>query len=334
MDSAPRVTVGVPTYNRASHLKETLRLILDQSYRDFEVIVSDDCSLDNTEQVVRAFSDPRIRFHRNTQNMNIPGNLNQVLDLARGEFIVMLHDHDIFHPQLLERMVSFLDQSPEVGFVHTGTAWIDPDGSNYTDVSPDFAPVTRGEELARRILLGSSFSSPINACGMVRRSAYEKVGFSYDTQFGFLSDVDMWLRIAAVYSVGYIRAPLITCRGRDADHPYTGPNWQLVEWILDIHRINIHRFFSANQSALQQALKHWRKKAGRYCLQNLAAAAASGDRQAFEKGLEYIASKQLPRLSALSRFMQSKVKAQRLLIAVTMYANYLRRLTSLTGLKS
>ena len=325
MNSTPRITVGAPTYNRADYLEEYLNYVLAQSFNDFEIVICDDCSTDNTEGVVRSFSDSRIRYFRNEQNLNIPGNLNRILDLSRGEFIVMLHDHDRFHEQLLERMASFLDQHQDVAFVHTGNGWIDPDGGNYIDVSPEFDPVTKGEEILHRFLLGKSFSCQINACGMVRRSAYEQVGFYYDPQFGFLADVDMWLRLASEFDVGYIREPLITCRRRDIDHQYSGVNWQLISWIVETHRINIQRLFFGDEKALKGALKNWKSKAGRYCLINLAAAAANGDRDAVDSGFKYLSSLELSTWSGLAHFFENKHGLQHLLADVIKFANISRK---------
>lgn len=296
-----RVTVGVPTYNRAAYLPKALANILAQSYTDFEMVVSDDASPDDTAKVVASIDDPRVRYSRNAANLRIPGNLNRLLDLSRGEYIVFLHDHDIFDVRLLERMVAYLDGHPSVGFVHTGIAFIDDDGSNYQDVSPSLPKLCAGRELARTILLGDSFACPVSACGMVRRSAYEAVGFSYDSEFGFLSDIDMWLRLALKFDVGFIAEPLITCRRREADHEYGGINWQLTRWISEIHRINIGRFYGDDEAALSQALATWRRKLRAHIRQTLLTALLHGDGGAVKEGLDVANSVELGLLGHLAR---------------------------------
>jgi glycosyltransferase involved in cell wall biosynthesis len=321
----PKVTVGAPTYNRAQYIGNYLENILSQTFQDFEIVVCDDCSSDSTEDVVKGFDDARIRYYRNPKNLNIPGNLNRILELARGEMIVILHDHDIFDQQLLEKMVDFLEQNQTVGFVHTGTAWIDPGGSNYVDVSPAYNPVTCGAELLDSVLLGEDFSLPINACGMVRRSAYEEVGFRYDSQFGFLADVDLWLRLAAKFDVGYIRSPLITCRRRDDEHEYSGVNWKLVIWNIDIQRENIDRVYQCDVHKHKLASDKWQKRKARYCTQSLLAAAAHGDHKAFADGLEYMKLERIQYWSRLAHFFEGRKYLQNIAVALMYRLNKIRK---------
>ncbi len=262
----PHVTVGMPTYKRAEYLKKTIPLVLGQTFGNFELIVCDDASPDETESVVRAFKDPRIRYHRNPSNLNIPRNLNRILELARGERIVMLHDHDIFHPTLLEKMVRFLDDHPEAGCAQPGINWVDPDGGNLQSCLLDWEGVMNGHAWLEKILTQDSFSCPFSACGMVPRKVYEKTGFIYDIRFGFLSDVDLWYRIALDFDVGYIREPLITCLRRDKDHMYGGVDWRMIRWVVDICRVNLGRLFGGDPARLRLAERTWRRQRALYFL--------------------------------------------------------------------
>jgi glycosyltransferase involved in cell wall biosynthesis len=282
----PAVTIGLPTYNRATHLREAVRSILSQSWDDFELIVCDDASPDDTERVVKEFTDERVRYFRNENNLGIPGNLNRILGLAGGDHILFLHDHDLFRSDLVESMLLLYKREPDLGFVHPGVAWVDPDGGNYTELLSEYEEVMDGRKLVEEILLGESFSCPVTACSMVSRKAYEAVGFRYDPRFGFLSDVDLWLRLAARFRVGYVRRPLLVCRRREEGHEFGKVNWKLVDWAADIHRENIERFFRGDRDRYGMVLSAWKRKKENLTVRSVVASLACGDLEAFRIGVE------------------------------------------------
>jgi len=310
----PKVTIGLPTFNRAKFLGQTIKLILEQTFQDFELIVSDDASADGTARAVSQFTDSRILYHRNQFNLGIPGNLNKILELSSGEYIVILHDHDIFHKELIERMVNVMEEHQSVGLVHPGIAWVDDNGSNYSDMIKSFEGVIRGKSIVESILFGKDFSSPISACGLVRRNCYEEQGFRFDPRFGFVSDVDMWLRIALHHDVGFIPESLITCRRRDNDHQYATVNWTYVNWVVDIHRVNIERIYSKNQKRFYSALKCWKRKARRHFIRNLFASAARGDLATFQDGFRYIGTQNVGSMTLIARVVTKSPITQKLLM--------------------
>jgi glycosyltransferase involved in cell wall biosynthesis len=124
----PRVTIAIPTYNRATKtLPETLRSAAAQTYPDLEIFVSDNCSTDDTEQVVRAFG-PRIGYVRQPQNLGLNGNAKACIDLARGDYLLILHDDDLIDPNFVEACIDAVAGSQHVGLIRTGVRLIDADG--------------------------------------------------------------------------------------------------------------------------------------------------------------------------------------------------------------
>ena len=115
--SARAVSVCLPTYNGAAYIETALRSILHQTYQDFELLVVDDGSTDATLDIVRSFSDPRIRLHRNPERLGIPANWNRCLELAGGAFVCLFHQDDAMLPENLERKVQLLSADETVGFV-------------------------------------------------------------------------------------------------------------------------------------------------------------------------------------------------------------------------
>jgi glycosyltransferase involved in cell wall biosynthesis len=125
----PLVTIAIPTYNRADgFLRQALATAVGQSYRNIEIIVSDNCSIDDTESIVRSFHDSRIRYFRQDRNIGANNNFNFCLSQARGEFFLLLQDDDYIDADFLEACVSQMTLNPGRGIIRTGTRIINGRG--------------------------------------------------------------------------------------------------------------------------------------------------------------------------------------------------------------
>jgi glycosyltransferase involved in cell wall biosynthesis len=239
--SRPRVSIVMPTYRRAALIGESIGSLLRQGFADFELIVQDDASPDGTERVVAAIGDPRIRYHRNPANLGMPGNLNAGIRRTRGAYVLVCHDHDLYAPDLVGAMAAVLDEVPDLAYVHAGVRVIDQAGRPRRTYVGAYARVTPGRAWAALML--SRFDSPVCANSMVARRRYEAVGL-YDERFGFVADVEMWIRLALHGDVGYIARPLIDVREREPGHVYFERRWEILESLVQIlrfHRAEVHR---------------------------------------------------------------------------------------------
>lgn len=128
--ASPRVSIGLPVYNGADYVGETIESLLNQTYRDFELIICDNASTDNTEAVCRRYAerDDRIRYYRNPTNLGAAGNYNRTLQLARGEYFKWAAHDDICLPTFLEMCLDVLERDPTVVVAYTKTAVIDGQG--------------------------------------------------------------------------------------------------------------------------------------------------------------------------------------------------------------
>jgi cellulose synthase/poly-beta-1,6-N-acetylglucosamine synthase-like glycosyltransferase len=206
--TTPKISVCLPTYNRAGYLAQALASVLAQTFQDYEVIVSDNCSQDHTGDVVRAVTDPRVRYVRNETNIGLFGNMNQCLELARGEYVCILPDDDLYAPTLLERESAILDRHAQVGFVHAAAYQIDSAGAGLSLVrSYPSDCVLDGDQEFVGYLKGHNVWFPT---AMVRRSLYRQVG-AFDPSF-LCSDFLMWLRLSLHGDVAYIAEPLAGIR--------------------------------------------------------------------------------------------------------------------------
>ena len=213
---APKVSVCIPVYNGSAYIAESINSVLAQTYEDFNLIVCDNCSTDNTEEIVRSFSDPRLTYIRNTKNLGLVGNSNRCLDLAKGEYVCILHHDDVMLPENLERKIRLLDEHPEVGFVHSNLIVIDSDGEVFAeniwheDSRRDY--IEDGQTVFRRFLdnlpLGTSIF--IGAV-LARRSCYEHIG-GFNSELPHCTDSEMWMRMLLFYDVACIGTPLVKYR--------------------------------------------------------------------------------------------------------------------------
>ena len=126
----PRVTIGLPVYNGDNFLETAIRSIMDQTFGDFELILSDNASTDGTEEICRRYaeSDPRVRYHRFDQNMGAAHNFNHIVELAQGDYFKWAAHDDVCGPEYLARCVEVMDADLGVVLCHTRSARIDAEG--------------------------------------------------------------------------------------------------------------------------------------------------------------------------------------------------------------
>ena len=211
--SSPLVTIAVPVYNGARHLRESLDSLLGQTYPRTEVIVLDDASKDDTPAILASYGD-RIRVVRNEKNLGGFGNMNAGVKLAAGELIAIYHADDVYEPMIVEREVDYLRAHPTVGAVFCLDTFIDAESHEYgrLQLPPD---VARNDVLTYEDVLNALLrwkNRFLRAPGaMIRRSTYDAVGL-FREQFGIASDLDMWLRIARYSGIGLLHEYLFRYR--------------------------------------------------------------------------------------------------------------------------
>lgn len=188
MKNFPAVSVVIPTYNHALFLRKALQSVCDQSFDDWEIIVVNNYSIDDTESVIDSFNDPRIRHVRYKNNGVIASSRNYGIELSRGEFIAFLDSDDIWYGDKLERSVSTLKQGYDL--VCHAENWMRA-GSVVRTVQ--YGPA----EMAKyNSLLYSRNCLSTSAITVRKRSLEEVGGFSEDPAFITAEDYDLWLRLS------------------------------------------------------------------------------------------------------------------------------------------
>lgn len=199
----PLVSVIIPTHNRARFLAGAVKSVLGQSYKDFEIVVVDDCSNDDTTALMESFRGSEIRYLRHDRQRGGAAARNTGIHHSRGEYVAFLDDDDEWYPEKLDRQMSTLLASPpDVGGVYTGYFIVDrSDGQ----IRGQRVPTERGD-LYETLLAGNCIGSTSSM--LLRRSCFDKVGI-FDERLPSFQDYDLWLRIARKYRFDCIRQPLL-----------------------------------------------------------------------------------------------------------------------------
>ncbi len=201
----PTVSVVIPTYNRAHKIGRAIKSVLNQTFADFEIIIVDDGSADNTEEVVKGFADERISYIRHKQNSGTcAAPRNTGIGAAQGEYIAFLSDDDEWLPQMLEKQVNkFKSVSADVGVIYCGYAIVnDKTGETLSESIPN-----EGGDIFESMVKGDIALGDLTP--LVRKECFQKAG-TFDTEF-FICDLwDLLIRISKYYKFDFV--PQVLCK--------------------------------------------------------------------------------------------------------------------------
>jgi len=234
----PRVSVIIPSFNHEKYIVETIRSVLDQTFQDFEIIIVDDASTDNTVSEIKKFNDKRIKLSILEKNHGASYAANKCIRKSRGEYIALLSSDDIFIPTKLEKQVNFLDQHSKIAAVFSYAQIIDEYGKDFSDRSQFYSTIFNQSNRNRFQWLNYFFHNGNCLCHpslMMRKKIYETIGF-YDDRLAQIPDLDYWIRLCLKYEIHIIPENLIKFRVRkdekntSADRPETSARhaWELV----------------------------------------------------------------------------------------------------------
>jgi len=199
----PKVSVILPAYNAEKYIKEAVDSILSQTFRDFELIVINDCSKDSTEKILLSYTDPRLVYVKNEQNLGVAGTLNKGLKLAKGQYIARMDADDISLPQRFEKQVAYLDSHENTAVLGTALERFGegmPSQTRYFSQDP--------EQMKIDLFFSCGLAHPSI---MMRADVIRKLG-GYDLEFEGLEDYELWCRAAREYQVSALPEVLFRYR--------------------------------------------------------------------------------------------------------------------------
>lgn len=275
----PKVSVIIPTYNRAKFLPRAIQSVKDQSFRDFELIIVDDGSTDETPQVVQSVAGD-CRYIRK-ENGGSASARNAGIQESKGRYIAFLDSDDFWMPEKLAEQVKVLDANPKIGIVYARMPIINDKGETI-GMKPAGVSGKNFKELLE--LWGDLPTSTV----MTRRECFDKAGL-FDTELTTMQDIDMWLRIARFYDLYEIEGKVLSYYCRHGDQitknkmkVYCGlvkiytkilDNFKEAPRELMMQRIALNQYLISrlyyNEGQYQKALRHFHEAFDRYPLVGL-----------------------------------------------------------------
>jgi predicted O-linked N-acetylglucosamine transferase (SPINDLY family)/GT2 family glycosyltransferase len=209
----PRVSVVIESYNHEQYVAEAIQSVLDQTYQDFEIIITDDGSSDRTVEVIKSFDDPRIKLFSFAENQGACIAAKHGIGKAQGEFIARLSSDDVCDPNRLKKQVDFIDANPSISAVFSYAEIIDKNSQELIGDHPYKSVFiqenrTRFEWLRHFFFKGNCLCHPSL---LIKRQCYQEIG-TYDPRFRQLPDFDFWIRLCINHEIHIIEENLIRFR--------------------------------------------------------------------------------------------------------------------------
>ena len=247
----PRLSIGLPVYNGESHIREAISSLLDQTYEDFELIISDNGSTDKTQQICSEYAekDSRVKYFRNEKNFGAAWNFNHVFELSSGEFFKWAASDDIIAPEFLTRCVTVLEQTPSILLCHSKTGKINQFGEvvgeyNFELINDSEKPHERFREMLNR----KGF--PWIIFGVFRTNALKKTtGFGdyIGSDWNLLAEISLLGRIVQIPECYFFR--------RDHSGSYTTKHYGKFIDVIDYRSES--RWWTGNETSNLIVLPYW-----------------------------------------------------------------------------
>jgi glycosyltransferase involved in cell wall biosynthesis len=199
----PKISVIIPTCDRAGFVARAVKSVGAQSLRDLEIIVVDDGSRDNTAAVIDSLNEPGLVYLRHDQRLGGAAARNTGILHSTGEYVAFLDDDDEWYPEKLARQMDvMLASPPEVGGVYTGYFIVERSNAK---IRGQVVPTERGD-LYEALLAGNCIGGTSSV--LLRRACFEEIGL-FDERLPSFQDYDLWLRIARKFHFEYVREPML-----------------------------------------------------------------------------------------------------------------------------
>ncbi|WP_159079885.1 glycosyltransferase [Methyloceanibacter sp. wino2] len=213
-----KVSVILSSFNHGAYIRNSIESVLNQSFRDFELVIWDDASKDDSWDIICSYKDPRIQAFRNPETRRgIFGFNKTISEIAQGKYIAIHHSDDVWEHDKLEKQVSFLDTHEKIGAVFSNALAIDERGEPLSDGSHFYSNVFEQENRNRFEWLRAFYLTGNCLCHpsvLMRKTCYDDCG-SYRYGLAQLCDFDMWVRVCLKYEIHVLPEQLVKFRVRD-----------------------------------------------------------------------------------------------------------------------
>jgi len=216
-NNTPKITILMPVYNGEKYLKKSIESILNQTFKDFEFLIINDSSTDNSEKIIKSYADPRIIFIQNEKNIGVTKTLNRGLELATGEYIARMDADDISLTKRLNKQIKFLEANPKIGICGT---WIKTIGNikGYIQKYP-----TNPNEAKAQMLFYTPLAHPTV---MMRKNILKRFNLKYDENLRNGQDYDLWSRALKYTKISNLNKVLLLYRIHEKSESTKHSNFQ------------------------------------------------------------------------------------------------------------
>ena len=226
----PFISVCMPSYNQEKFIGEAIESVLKQTYINFELIILDNISEDNSADIIKSYKDPRVRFYENEKHMSCYKNCNKAITLAKGEFIAFLHSDDLYNIHFLEEIVKAYNKYPDKKVFLSAMYKMD---QLLNSLIPSFPFKSSGVKSQKEVLIGLAYENNIgNGISVVmHKDCLNKVGL-FNDEYNYVSDYDLFMRLANEYEFVYIHKALTYYRM----HQFNLTNFVFLEMVKQGHK--------------------------------------------------------------------------------------------------
>lgn len=232
---SPGISICLPNYNGADYLAEAIESVLVQSYSDFELLIGDDGSSDNSREIIASYvrKDPRIVFWTNEERLGLFGNYNACLKKAKGRYIKPFAHDDLLEPDALSRLSAVLEGNPDVSLVSSERRWIGSRGETIEGA----VHFTEDQYLCGKEVIIANLITLSNWVGEPSAVMFRGCdkGEGFDQSLYHYGDIEYWFRILSKGDLVYLSKPV--CRFRRHEQSNTTINLAGLYFAMDIFRI-------------------------------------------------------------------------------------------------
>lgn len=227
----PRVTVAIPSYNLSPFIAQAVEGVLAQTFSDWELLIEDDGSTDDSVEVLARFNDPRIKVATRDYNLGANPTTNSLVKAATGEYIALLSADDVWEPEKLAKQVAYLDANPSCGIVFGHPRFMDARNAplKYPQDGIENIGNDTKEHWRARFQGGNCL---FISTSMYRRSLHDELGY-FSEELSILADLEWYIRIVKDHDLHIIQEPLAKIRFRDNMANLSSPKPETIEKSCD-----------------------------------------------------------------------------------------------------
>ena len=231
----PSVTIAIPTYNRGgSYLKDALKSATSQTYQNLEIIVSNNCSEDDTEEIVKSFNDPRIRYFRQNTNIGMTNNLKFCLEQTKGDYFLLLADDDMIDSDFADTCMREASYSADIGVILTGVRVI----NEYGTILYESTNKVKGFSTIDFFIAWFDHKVPFYDCGTLYNTKRLKEIGGFYSKKGLYDDNVALVKLAAAF--GRVDVPDVKAAFRRHKDNYGTTSAKIADWCEDsLYLLNV-----------------------------------------------------------------------------------------------